>query len=89
MRKPVDKAEEIMLDAEMNYLSRADFVTLSNLLYKELAEKGKTGTKSDWDRVQVVLLSNHKYYTNVANVLRDVSPEQQIENILEATKKTD
>ncbi len=72
----------------MNYLSRADFVTLNELNFRELSDKGKVVSREEWLREQIVLLSNHKYYTRVANVLRDVSSEQQIENILEASKKT-
>jgi adenylate cyclase len=88
MRKPVDKAEEILLDADLNYLARADFVTLNDLFFKELNERGKAQSKTEWNNMQIVLLSNHKFYNRVANVLRDVSPEQQIENLIEASKKT-
>jgi adenylate cyclase len=88
LRKPQNKSEEILLDAEMNYLSRADFVTLNELHFQELNEQGKSINREEWLKEQLVLLSNHKYYTRVANVLRDVSAEQQIENLLSATKKS-
>jgi len=88
MRKPLNKSEEILLDADMNYLSRADFITLNDLYYNESFEKGKISSREDWDKMQIVLLSNHKFYSNVANVLRDVNPIQQIENIIETSKKS-
>ncbi|HEY9123005.1 MAG TPA: adenylate/guanylate cyclase domain-containing protein [Bacteroidales bacterium] len=86
-RKPQNKLEEILLDAEMNYLSRADFVSLNEQLFKEQLEHGKIESKEDWVKMQVVLLSNHKYYTQVANVLRDVNPDSQIENLLQNLQK--
>ena len=86
-RKPQNKLEEILLDAEMNYLSRADFVSLNEQLFNEQLEHGKIDTKEDWIKMQVVLLSNHKYYTQVANVLRDVNPDTQIENLLQNVQK--
>ena len=89
LRKPTNKLEEILLDADMNYLSRADFITLNKAFYNELYEKNKIQNQQEWVRMQIVLLSNHKYYTSVANVLRDVSSEHQIENIIETSKKTD
>jgi adenylate cyclase len=89
LRKPQSRLEEILLDADMNYLSRADFVTLSKAFFNELYERNKIGNKEEWLRMQIVLLSNHKYYTSVANMLRDVSPEHQIENIVESSKKTE
>jgi hypothetical protein len=88
LRKPQNKAEEILCDAEMNYLSRADFVTLNELYFQELNEHGKVISRDEWLKEQIVLLSNHKYHTRVANVLRDVSSEQQIENLLASSKKS-
>jgi len=82
-RKPENRMEEILLDADMNYLSRADFVTLNEQLFLELTEHKKIESKQDWVKMQVVLLSNHKYYTKVANVLRDVNPEQQIDDLIQ------
>jgi class 3 adenylate cyclase len=86
-RKPQNKLEEILLDAEMNYLSRADFVSLNEQFFNEQFEHGKIDSKEDWVKMQVVLLSNHKYYTQVANVLRDVNPDTQIENLLQNVQK--
>lgn len=89
LRKPKNKMEEILIDADMNYLSRADFVSLNDLYFMELLERGKVESKEIWNKEQIVLLSNHKYYTKVANVLRDVSPELQIENLIEYSQKTE
>jgi class 3 adenylate cyclase len=89
MRKPQNKSEEILLDADMNYLARADYVTLNDAHFKEMHELGKVNSKEEWNNMQVVLLSNHKFYTQVANVLRDVSPEQQVENLLDSLRKTE
>ncbi len=89
MQKPKSRVEEILLDAGMFYISRADFINLNNLYFKELYDKRKVTSKEEWDKMQIVLLSNHKFYTHVANALRDVSSEQQIENILLASRKSD
>jgi hypothetical protein len=89
MRKPQNKSEEILLDADMNYLGRADYITLNDAHFKEMNELGKANSKEEWNNMQVVLLSNHKFYSHVANVLRDVSPEQQVENLLDSLRKSD
>jgi adenylate cyclase len=88
MRRPESRIEEIMLDAEMHYLGRADYVTLSDNLFFELYEKGKIQTKNEWVRMQNVLLSNHKYFTKTASLLSDVSHKQQIQNMREHVKKS-
>ncbi|MCX7985952.1 MAG: hypothetical protein N2662_03335 [Bacteroidales bacterium] len=82
MRKPINKMEEILLDAEMSYLGRADFETLNELYFREMYEHQKVNSWEEWAKMQMVILSNHRYYTHVANVLRDVSPEKQIELLL-------
>ncbi len=86
LRKPENILEEILLDAEMNYLSRADFEKLNEQLYQELADHNKAGTWDEWVKMQIVLLSNHKYYTRAANMLRDVMPDKQIEILLKNIK---
>lgn len=82
MRKPENKLEEILLDAEMSYLGRADFETLNELYFREMYEHQKVTSWDEWAKMQMVILSNHRFYTHVANVLRDVSPEKQIEILL-------
>lgn len=89
LRKPYNRMEEILIDANMNYLSRADFISINDAYYFELQEREKVSDKEDWNKMQIVLLSNHKYYTRVANMLRDVNPEQQIENLIRSSQKSD
>jgi len=71
----------------MTYLSRADYPELIMKLYQEMVEYDKIGSIEEWINMQIVLLSNHIYYTPVANKLRDVLPEQQIEKLLKFLKK--
>jgi len=82
MRKPENKMEEILIDAEMSYLGRADFETLNELYFREMYEHQKVNSWDEWAKMQIVILSNHRFYTHVANVLRDVGPEKQIELLL-------
>jgi len=87
LRKPETTEEKIIIDAEMTYLSRADYPELIMKLYQEMVEYDKIGSIEEWINMQIVLLSNHIYYTPVANKLRDVLPEQQIEKLLKFLKK--
>lgn len=88
MRKPENKMEEILLDADMSYFGRADFETLNELYFREMFERQKIDSWEEWTKMQMVILSNHRYYTHVANVLRDVSPEKQIELLLRNIKNS-
>lgn len=85
-RKPSSKLEEIIIDADNHYLSRVDYMQLSENLFSELFERGKVKSHEEWVQMQIVLLTNHKYYTYTANKLRDISSDEQILNILKYNK---
>jgi class 3 adenylate cyclase len=86
-RKPINLVEEVMLDAVMHYLGRADYLTLSENLYRELDERGKIHSTEEWIKMQTELLNSYHYYTKTAKILCDVNSDQQIQNILENAKK--
>lgn len=79
--RPKNLLERIMCDSDLDYLGRADFIPVSNTLYKELKAQNKMGTLNDWNKIQVKFLTSHQYYTETANKLREVNKEKQIDRI--------
>ncbi len=79
--RPKNLLERIMCDSDLDYLGRADFIPVSNTLYKELKAQNKMGTLNDWNKIQVKFLTSHQYYTKTANKLREVNKEKQIDRI--------
>jgi len=78
---PQNKLEEIIADADLDYLGRSDMIPVSNTLYKELKEQNKVGTLNDWNKMQMRFISSHQYFTNTARKLREVNKQKQIERI--------
>lgn len=78
---PQNKLEEIIADADLDYLGRSDMIPVSNTLYKELKEQKKVGTLNDWNKMQMRFISSHQYFTNTARKLREVNKQKQIERI--------
>jgi adenylate cyclase len=78
---PRDKLEEIMCDADLDYLGRSDMIPVSTLLYRELKEHNKVDSWNAWNRLQIKFISNHQYYTKTAVSLREVNKQKQIERI--------
>ena len=70
-QSPGNKIEEIICDADLDYLGTADFFTISNSLYLELKKKGMVRTKKEWDLIQVSFLKEHHYFTATSKKLRD------------------
>ncbi len=81
--QPKTKLEEIIADADLDYLGRRDMVPVSDTLYQELKVQGIIGSFNDWNKLQVKFLSAHQYFTETARTMRKVNKEEQIERIKE------
>jgi class 3 adenylate cyclase len=79
--QPEDIYQEIICDADLDYLGRSDMIPVSNTLYKELSEQDKIGTLNDWNKLQIKFISAHTYFTKTARSLREVNKQKQIERI--------
>ena len=81
--QPKTLLEEIIADADLDYLGRRDMVPVSDTLYQELKVQGIIGSFNDWNKLQVKFLSMHQYFTETARTMRKVNKEVQIDRIKE------
>ncbi|MDF1574815.1 MAG: adenylate/guanylate cyclase domain-containing protein [Bacteroidales bacterium] len=79
--EPGDIYQQIICDADLDYLGRSDMIPVSNTLYKELSEQDKIGTLNEWNKLQLRFISSHSYFTKTARSLREVNKQKQIERI--------
>lgn len=71
-RKPKSLLEEIMVDADHDYLGRADYFNVAKLLRKELELNNQSKEELEWIEFQLNYLENcHQYYTETAKNIRD------------------
>lgn len=85
--QPKSLLEEIMCDADLDYLGRTDFIPVSNTLYKELHEHGKVGTLREWNDIQTQFIAKHSYFTKTARKLRNVNKKSQLNKLKEWLEK--
>lgn len=78
---PHNLLEEILADADLDYLGRDDFFTIGNRLYDELAMYGIVNDKNDWNRLQIRFLENHHYFTQTAIRNRKAKKDEHLQNI--------
>lgn len=78
---PRNKLEQIICDADLDYLGRTDFIPVSNMLYKELHERGKFDSIRDWNQFQINFIEGHQYFTQTAINQRNVNKATQLQNI--------
>jgi len=82
-RRPKNYLEKILKDADLDYLGRADFMPVSDNLYRELnAHNGKL-RMSEWNKMQYDFIAQHTYYTATARSLRQVNKERQLKKLKE------
>ena len=81
--QPKTLLEQIMCDADLDYLGRDDFHEIADRLRRELREHGKINSDRAWDETQVKFLSAHKYFTATAKGMRDKKKEENLQEIKE------
>ena len=79
--EPKNKLEQIICDADLDYLGRDDFFEISETLRRELRDHGKIKSDRLWDEIQVKFLTQHKYFTKSAKKMRDAKKAEHLEVI--------
>ncbi|MEZ2334357.1 hypothetical protein AB6735_01945 [Mucilaginibacter sp. RCC_168] len=82
---PHDHLGEIICDADLDYLGRNDFFVLSKKLFSELVITDGLKNELDWDKLQIVFLKNHHYFTKTAIEKRGPVKQQHLEEIIKRT----
>ncbi len=85
--QPKNKLEEIICDADLDYLGREDFHEIADRLRRELKEHGKIQSDRQWDEIQVQFLSSHKYFTQTAISTRRVKKLKNLDEVKERLKR--
>lgn len=84
---PKNKLEEIICDADLDYLGRDDFHEIADTLRRELRDHGKINSDRAWDEIQVKFLTMHKYFTKSAIQLRRPKKLKHLEEIKQRLKE--
>ncbi|NVK66470.1 MAG: hypothetical protein HWE22_17900 [Flavobacteriales bacterium] len=87
--KPKNLLEEIICDADLDYLGRDDFHEIADKLRRELKEHGKIESDRQWDEIQVVFLKKHKYFTKTAIKTRKKKKKQNLKEVQERLAKNE
>ena len=80
-QKPQNLLEEIIADADLDYLGRDDFFTIGDQLFNELKARNVVNDESVWDQIQIKFLENHRYFTSTAQTLRGEQKEKHLQII--------
>lgn len=84
---PKNHLEQILCDADLDYLGRDDFHEIADRLRRELREHGKIDSDRKWDEIQVGFLKMHKYFTKTAIETRRPKKLQHLKEIQEKLER--
>ncbi|MBK9339159.1 MAG: HD domain-containing protein [Lewinellaceae bacterium] len=77
-QSPTNLLEEIICDADLDYLGRDDFFAIGTSLFEELAAYNLLHGEQAWNRLQVNFLSAHHFHTHTNKTLREPVKQQYL-----------
>jgi predicted metal-dependent HD superfamily phosphohydrolase len=83
---PDSLLEQIICDADLDYLGRNDFEKISQDLFQEMHACGEMSDLHKWDEIQVVFLDKHHYHTSFNQSRRNEQKSQHLAAIKERLK---
>ncbi|MFI5160222.1 MAG: hypothetical protein ACHQHN_03050 [Sphingobacteriales bacterium] len=74
---PKNKLEQILADADLDYLGRDDFFNIGDTLYHERGLKDR----DEWNMTQLNFMQQHHYFTQTALNLRRPKKQENLEKV--------
>ncbi len=80
-QQPQNLYEEIIADADLDYLGRDDYGELSEGLREEFLHFGVIKNDRDWLEIQIKFLENHKFHTDWAKAHRSDAKQRVLQRL--------
>src|SRR5215210_2417707 len=80
-QQPSNVLEEVICDADLDYLGRNDFFQIGEGLFKEFLDQKIVSDEKSWNSLQVRFLENHHYFTTTAKERRQKQKQIHLDAI--------
>jgi uncharacterized protein len=80
-QSPQNKLEEIICDADLDYLGRKDFYSIGNTLFEELKSFGILDTIENWNKLQVKFIGAHRYFTKTNQTTKEEKKQEYLKEL--------
>jgi HD superfamily phosphodiesterase len=77
-----NRLEQIICDADVDYLGREDVCEIANTLFKESRIYANIPDEEKWDEEQIKFLKEHRYYTDYSIGLRKPEKLKYLDSLL-------
>ncbi|HEY0680092.1 MAG TPA: HD domain-containing protein [Chitinophagaceae bacterium] len=81
-QRPVGLLQEIICDADLDYLGRTDFLRISASLRREFLNYGLITVQDEWENLQIRFLHSHQYHTNTSKTEREPVKQQYLATLV-------
>jgi uncharacterized protein len=82
-QNPQNKWEQILADADLEYLGTEDFDNGSQRLFKEIHHFHPEIGEEDWREIQIDFIRQHRYYTHFCKTYREPLKQAHLQHLLE------
>lgn len=69
-QSPKNKLEEILADADLDYLGRPDYEPIAYSLYREMRARDLVPDEEAWKQIQIKFMEQHAYWTDYSKTIR-------------------
>lgn len=80
-QSPCTRYEQIICDADLDYLGRSDFPEIGQTLFKELLAYGDLQEEEAWNRIQVAFIGKHQYFTATNRQRREPQKQKHLQHL--------
>jgi uncharacterized protein len=81
-QQPHNKLEEIIADADMEYLGTMNAAEKAGLLFKELRSLTPALTEAAWNKMQIAFLQSHHYFTKYCIINKEPVKQDYLNELL-------
>jgi uncharacterized protein len=80
-QSPQTVLEQIICDADLDYLGREDASAIASTLYDEMLERGEIQDEASWNNLQIAFLRSHHYHTAFAKQFREENKKTYLDSL--------
>ena len=81
-QSPQNKLEEIVADADLEYLGTNDAAVLANHLFKELNALDPSLTEANWNKTEIDFLTAHRYFTGYCKANKEQLKQLYLQSLI-------
>jgi uncharacterized protein len=81
-QSPTTKLQEIIADADLDYLGRSDYKHIAAKLFAELKVQNILKEESEWIKLQESFIKAHNYFTHFGKITREPVKLQHLKELI-------